>query len=139
MRTWPARDLAGALRNLPPDSALARAELGDLWDWNHMSANLAELVDLWHFWLQAEYAKWIYDPDDPAVKAEAERRKRQKIKPPPVPLIPPVAHRPASVAEQYQARFDEVSSLYAAPKVAIEVDGKRFVSSADFDAVIDLI
>lgn len=82
-----------------------RAELGDLWDWNHLAANLAELVDLMAYWLHSEYAKWTHDPEDPEAKRREAERKRRGLKPPPIPLIPPVAHRPPSVAEAYEQNY----------------------------------
>lgn len=120
-----------ALRALPPDSALARAELGDTWDWNHYSANLAELVDMVTFWLNLEYQKAITDPDDPKVKKAAKR------KPSPIPLVPPVAHRPDSVAERYQAAYNELVAQFGNPGEEAPI-GKRWVSSDEFDALLDL-
>ncbi len=46
-------------------------------------------LDRFDYFLRSEYASWITDPDDPEVKAERALRKRQGIKPPPQPLIPP--------------------------------------------------
>lgn len=129
MHEWTARDLTSAVRNLPRDSATVRTELGDLYDWNHMSANIAELVDLMHYWLHSEYAKWIYDPDDPENRAA----KRSKVKPPKEPLIPPVAFRPNSVAQQRVAEYAE-----RVAELAGDDRAERSISSDEFDALIDL-
>lgn len=129
----------GAVRSLPPDSATARAELGDLWDWTHLAANVAELVDLWSYWLRSEYAKWIHDPDDPEVKREAARRKRDGVKPPPMPLIPPVAHRPPSVAVKYFEDYQTQAQAFGSVQPLDRVAGKRFVGSGEFDRVIDML
>lgn len=131
-------DVVGAVQALPPSSALARDELGDTWDWNHLAANMAELVDLMHFWLHSEYAKWIYDPESPEAKAEAKRR---KPKPPSSPIIPPVAHRPPSVAEKYIENYlDRVQLVGDVKSVSPQaIAGKRAVTSAEFDQVLQLL
>lgn len=127
------------MRNLPADSALVRTELGDLWDWNHMAANLAELVDLMSYWLQSEYARWTYDPDDPDNKRAERERKRAGIKPPPIPLVRPVAHRPPSVAGSYQHAYEQlVDQLGAGLSADGEPAGTRWVSSDEFDRALGL-
>lgn len=75
------------------------------------------LVDRKDYWLNSEYRTWITDPDDPEVKAERERRKREKITPPPQPILVPVAQRAPGVAAALMARFRADSAKYAAPKV----------------------
>lgn len=62
--------------------------------WSHTDENLAALVDALSYWLGSEYMGWVTDPDDPEVKAARAARKRNPVKPPPVPIIPPVAQRP---------------------------------------------
>lgn len=121
------------MQNLPPDSAVARAELGDTWDWTHLAANVAELVDLMHYWLHAEYAQWTADPD--------EVKRRPKVPPPPVPLIPPVAHRPPSVAAAYVAEFAERAAEHdtGEPRSAAERARTRWVTSAEADQLIDAL
>lgn len=127
--------MAAKVKHLPPDSALARAELGDAWDWGHMAANMAELVDLMSYWLTSEYAKWTHDPDDPATKrARAMEKRRGKPKPPPVPLIPPVAHRPPSIAEKYQRSYQDLTARFASmPDKVVEQ-----VTSDEFDRALGL-
>lgn len=61
--------------------------------------NIATLVDSDHYYLNAKYQSWITDPTDPATKQAAKMRKRQGHKPPPVPVIFPVAKRPALVTK----------------------------------------
>lgn len=51
------------------------------------------LVDRDDYWLNSEYASWTSDPDDVEAKAERDRRKKAGIKPPPLPVLPPVACR----------------------------------------------
>jgi hypothetical protein len=108
-----------------------------------MASNLAELVDLMHYWLHSEYAKWITDPEDPQVKAEADRRKRAGIKPPPMPLIMPVAHRPPSLAEQYRKQYEQLVSQYGdRPDAPLDPHnlpkGKHWVSSELFDMALGI-
>ncbi len=133
-----------AVRNLPPDSATGRAELGDRIDWNHLAANVAELVDLMSFQVNAEYQQWIVDPDDPEVKADREHRKKNNIKPPPMPLIPPVAFRPGSVAAEYRTAFADLVARYEHTRTpadrAADPSGRRWVTStAEVDRILDLI
>lgn len=99
----PAVELANLLANLPPTAQTVRHEMGaDLHDWAHglayLNINTARLVDLMQMWLDHEYSSWIADPDE--VEAERRKRKRSGYKPPPVPLIEPVAARPTEVHEQ---------------------------------------
>lgn len=111
-----------------------RAELGDLWDWNHFAANVAELVDLASFFLQNEYAKWIHDPDDPETKRRMAERKRSKVKPSPIPLIPPVAHRPPSVDGIYHERYLQLLAEHSPDPGPV----KTLVSLDEWDRVAGL-
>lgn len=99
-----------------------------------MAANLADLVDLMSYWLNNEYAKWTYDPDDPENRRAAAERKRRKVKPPPMPLIPPVAHRPPSVDEQYRKAFELLSEEFA----PVLEEGRTFMTSDAFDRALGL-
>lgn len=105
--------MVAAIRGLPLGSATARAELGDRVDWNHLAANVATLVDLMSYTVHAEYAQWITDPEDPQVKADRERRKRAGIKPPPFPIIPPVAFRPDSIATEINTAYEQLVERFA--------------------------
>lgn len=84
------------------------------------SENLAMLVDRDDYWLNSEYAQWITNPDDPEVKAERARRLKQGIKPPPRPLLEPVAQRPPDLAnrmvEKYIAALKEQAPAKPAGK-----------------------
>lgn len=114
------------VRKLPPHSALAREELGDLADWSKLAENVARLVDLVEYWLRAEYAKWTADEDE----IKAARRHRRK--PPPFPIIPPVAQRPPSLQE----RLDEA---YLAVLGEFNVDaGPRMVDDDELDRLLGL-
>lgn len=71
------------------------------------SENLAMLVDRDDYYLNSEYANWTADPDDKQAERERERRKREGIKPPPIPILPPVAKRSLKDASALVAEFLE--------------------------------
>jgi hypothetical protein len=83
------------------------------------SENLAMLVDRDDYWLNSEYSQWVTNPDDPEVKAERARRLKEGIKPPPTPLLRPVAHRPTELAaklwEKYGAEVEKQKPAEKAP------------------------
>ncbi|MEJ6013291.1 hypothetical protein WG936_05500 [Corynebacterium sp. H127] len=68
-----------------------------MWGWHE--ENIAKLVDRLDYWLNSEYSSWNTDPDDPELKAEQARRKKLGIKPPPLPLLQPVAARPQALQD----------------------------------------
>jgi hypothetical protein len=141
--------MAQLIRQLPPGSATAREEMGDMADWSLIATNLADLVDMWSYWLRSEYSRWITDPEDPEVKKVVAERKRAGHKPPPIPMIEPVAARPPSLAEFYQRQYAELLERYGeklTPGAALAKDGagvdlgggKRRVSSDVFDALLGI-
>jgi hypothetical protein len=132
MTTWPATDLVARIKKLPAESALAREEMGDMADWSSLAENVAKLVDLMTAWLHYEYASWTTDPDD--VEAQRKARKRAGIKPPPKPLIPPVAARPQSLHDRLVDDYLTESAQYQLP----ESEGPRMVTSDEFDALMGL-
>lgn len=67
------------------------------------SENLAMLVDREDFSLNGEYVDRITDPNDPEVKADIARRKAAGIKPPPIPVLPPIGLRDPEVIEARRA------------------------------------
>ncbi|EOM78096.1 hypothetical protein DW322_11300 [Rhodococcus rhodnii] len=75
------------------------------------SENVAMLVDRDDFYLNSEYSSWITDPDDPDVKAAQARRKKSKVKPPPAPLLRPVAQREpirmVELVKRYHAELEK--------------------------------
>lgn len=87
---------------------------------------MARLVDLVEYWLGAEYAKWTADED------EIKQARRNRRKPPPTPLIAPVAQRPPSI----QQRLNEV---YEAKVSEFNVDsGPRMVSDEELDLMLGI-
>ena len=71
--------------------------------WSRTDENLATLVDVQSWWLEAEYVKWTTDP------AEAKAAARRSSSPtPPLPALRAVAYRPpeahAAAVARYAAR-----------------------------------
>jgi hypothetical protein len=104
--------------------------MGDMADWGHLAENVARLVDLMTAWLNYEYQSWTSDPEE--VEQERRRRKQMRVKPPPSPLIQPVASRPPSLHEKYMGEFLTVAADWN------PVSEPRLVSSDEFDAMLGL-
>lgn len=77
--------------------------------------NLAMLLDRWNFYLDSEYADWITDPNDPDVKRKQKARRDRGVKPPPRPLLFPIALRPPDVAEIHMQHYAQAAELYSKP------------------------
>lgn len=95
----------------------ALAQAPDDEQWTYTDENLAMLIDRLDYWLEAEYAGWVTDPDDPEVKRARAERKRAGKKPPPVPLIPPVAKRPPEQAEAAKQLVEQMREHFENPPV----------------------
>ncbi|TVS29796.1 hypothetical protein [Corynebacterium sanguinis] len=87
-------------------------------EWTYTDENLANLVDHLAYWLGTEYVGWVTDPDDPEVKKARAERKRSGEKPPPVPIIPPVARRPPEQAKAAHALVEQLREHFKNPAVA---------------------
>jgi hypothetical protein len=130
----PVVDLVALVRGLPPDSATARAELGDMAHWGPHEENTARFLDVMNSWLEYEYSRWTTDPEDQEFQAEMRARKRAGIKPPPHPVIMPVAMRPESLAAARLEQYIEESTRHQ-----MSTDrGPHMVSKAEFDAALGL-
>lgn len=90
-------------------------------DWTHTDENIARLVDREDYWLNSEYRQWTTDPNDPEVKAARAERLRKGTKPPPLPVLFPVAARPRDLHDtlvvhaREQAENTGLTSDTAAP------------------------
>jgi hypothetical protein len=73
------------------------------------------LIDRIDYTLNSEYYDRITDPDDPELKAERARREALGIKPPPLPLIPPVALRPEQYHWARLAVYEALVEQYRTP------------------------
>lgn len=98
--------------------------------WSDQDENLAMLVDRLDYWLNSEYRSWVTDPDDPEVKRERARRKREGIKPPADPVIFPVAHRPPHVHAKLMRKLLEAHKKEE-PTTVKKSGGRRFGSLSD--------
>jgi hypothetical protein len=68
------------------------------------------------------------------VKRDRARAKKAGIKPPPHPLIPPVAHRPDSLAERRLREYlESVSEYRAGPEPEV-----KYLTSNEFDRALGL-
>lgn len=98
----------------------------------HDSENLAMLLDRWDFFLNGDYVDRITDPNDPEVKAEAERRKAAGIVPPPIPLLRPVALRRPEIAAVRKENYEALADRFAAPQQPRRPDRGARASTAEF-------
>ena len=117
---------------------MARAEDGDLADWGRTEHNLAELVDTLSAYLHYQWSNWTTDPDDPEFQREHKRRRAAGIKPPPVPLIPPVAARPARLAEARLAAFEQLAQSARLPGHEQPVVDEPLMSLDAWEAALSL-
>jgi hypothetical protein len=113
-----------------PETALAR-ELGV--DWSPHEENTARLYEVLHHWLGLEWIDRTTDPDDPEVRRRRAEDKRRSVKPPPYPLVPPVALRPDQIAEKRHAAYLDEVQRWSAPQVE-----RRNVGSDEFDRIMGL-
>lgn len=112
------------------DSALRRLLLGDHAEWGPDEENRALLLEVQAYQLQLDWTDRTTDPDDPAVRRERAEAKRNGLKPPKRPAVPPVAQRPAGIAEErLKAYIDELVSHEPKPT-------KELVSLEEFNRVI---
>lgn len=80
------------------------------------SENLAMIVDRLEFLNTFGYVTDVTDPDDPEVKKERALRERHGIKPPPLPILAPIALRPPELAEALAQRYREAQEPYRIPE-----------------------
>jgi hypothetical protein len=116
------------------DAALYDLLSDGLSHWGPHEENTALLYEHQAYALELLWSDRTADPDDPAVKRERAQAKRAGIKPPPHPLIPPVAHRPDSLAEQRLREYlDQVQQYRAGPPPEV-----KYLTSNDFDRELGL-
>jgi hypothetical protein len=116
------------------DAALYDLLSDGLSHWGPHEENTALLLEHQAYALDLIWVDRTTDPDDHAVKRERAQAKRAGIKPPPHPLIPPVAHRPDSLAEKRLREYlDAVSKYRAGPEPEV-----KYLTSNDFDRALGL-
>lgn len=109
-------DLRDALRELPV------VDFVDLLDglWSDADENAALLLEWQAHAATVEWQRLTVDPDDPEVKAAREAAKEAGLKPPPVPLIVPMARRPWRQQVRRAEEFGADLKVYAPAADAAE-------------------
>jgi hypothetical protein len=127
----PALDLVAYVHRLTRirDAALYDLLSDGLSHWGPHEENTALLLEAQAYALELAWSDRITDPDDPALKRERAQAKRAGIKPPPHPLIPPVAHRPDSLAERRLREYIEAVEAYRAGPPPVV----KYLTSSEFD------
>lgn len=100
-------------------------------EWSRTDENLAMLIDRLDYWLTSEYSQWVTDPDDPDVKRRREESERSGVKPPPVPIITPVALRPPEWADAVRKQAESLREYFSTPEVARAQPGESKVDTID--------
>ncbi|OZF00858.1 hypothetical protein CH300_20180 [Rhodococcus sp. 15-1154-1] len=83
--------------------------------WTLQDQNIAMLVDRLDFLVNLEYSAKTTDPNDPEVKRRLAENKRNRVRPAPFPIYPPVAVRPQDVYDLEKARYDALTEKYSGP------------------------
>lgn len=107
---------------------MRRQFLGEGAEWGAHEENTARLLDVQAYELDWRWGQDTLDAEDPDVKRERAEAKRNGVKPPPHPIIPPTAERPAGLAEQRLTEYLEQVAKHVTPKTT-----RSTVSRADFD------
>lgn len=96
--------------------------------WTDHEENTALLLEHFSHEVGLDWSDRTVDPDDPDVAARREEAEVRGLKPPTVPLIPPMAHRPLRAARRRMERFVRDIEPYAEldhdddPEVDVDVD-----------------
>lgn len=80
------------------------------------SENLAMLVDRTDFDVNFDYIGAVTDPEDPEVARERALRKKHGIKPPPLPILAPVAQRDPKFTAELIGRYRAAQQPYQIPE-----------------------
>lgn len=79
------------------------------------SENLAMLLDRTDFDVNFEYVSSTTDHDDPDVVRERALRRKHGIKPPPMPILAPVAQRAPEITSELIERYRAAQKPYQIP------------------------
>lgn len=135
----PAQDLPDVIRQLVATrgSAMRRELLGDYADWGPHEENTALLLDIQSYELELAWADRTIDPEDREVRRERLEAKRNGIKPPKHPLVPPVARRPHDLAqERLQQYLEQVAEQQTAQQPETTAG---IVSMSEFNRKLGLV
>jgi hypothetical protein len=129
LTTEPARDVVAKVRELinTRGSSLRRLVFGDHADWGPDEENRARLLEIESYRLQLKWNEVIADPDEATSNRDRLLAKRAGIKPPRTPIIPPIALRPQSIAdERVQTYLAELEEQQPKPR-------QQSLTRAEFD------
>lgn len=112
--------------------AFRKLMLGDDAEWGADEENRAQLLEIQAYQLELGWADRITDPNDPKVKREQAEARRRGIKPPPRPVVPPIARRPGDLAEQRLRDYIEELAAHQPKRVT------ERVSLTEFDKAMGL-
>lgn len=87
-------------------------------DWGPHEENTALLLETITAQLDWGWADRTIDPEDPEV--QAEQRRRKTVKPPPHPILRPVAFRPAKETEERVQHYMEEIVRYTPPAKPVD-------------------
>jgi len=104
--------------NEMPGSELVNLVLQLDSEWGPHEENTALLLETLTAQLDWNWADRTIDPDDPEV--QAERRKQKIVKPPPHPILRPVAFRPRKETEERIQAYVAELVKYAAPNQDVD-------------------
>jgi len=107
---------------------LRRELLGEEAEWGPHEENTARLLEVQAYKLDWEWARETVDENE--IRREQAEARRNGVKPPRRPFIPPVALRPAGLAERRLEEYLRQVTEHTAPY-------RPVVSLDEFDKVID--
>lgn len=113
-----------------PGAALAR-RYGT--DWSAHEENTARLYEVLAYTLELAWADRTVDPEDREVRKKRREDEARGVKPPPHPIVPPVALRPLALADQRREAYLAEVALYSAPQREREQ-----ITTDEFDRLIEL-
>ncbi|ACU39450.1 hypothetical protein [Actinosynnema mirum] len=136
----PAVDLAARVRRLTRKPETALAELldpGGLRHWGPHQENTARLLEIQSYGLVLDWRDRTFDPESDEAR-EARRAllndRRHGVRPPADPPVPPIAHRPAPLAQQMFDAFVERTAAPARP----DASGPQLTTVDEFIAAWEL-
>lgn len=126
----PVADFAARVRRLAQirTSALADLLSDGTAAWGPHEENTARLLEAQAYKLELDWSDRTADPDDEETRRARAQAKRDGIKPPAHPMVPPVALRPPKLAEQALAAFFLKLEEHHAPE-----EPSAFVDRSEFD------
>jgi hypothetical protein len=101
--------------------------------WGPHEENTARLLEAQAYRLELDWADRTVDPNDDETRRARAQAKRDGIKPPPHPMVPPVALRPPKLAEQAYEEFFARLEQHRTP-----AEPSAFVDRSAFDSSLGL-